>query len=196
MNGARRWEWLSREYPENVWATWQRVRRPGWSGVGMGDARAEGSGPVGFDFDCSLLAGGVVVEAAPRIKLRRSDKTTLDGVAVDVADDVGALVLAAEGAVVVTDLPELLSVAFELSGGLLLEGLEEERDEDRRRLVHEQVDVLGHDDIGVDTGLMTGTGLLQLLLDEGFRVGIGEEWETVETAEGDEVESFGLLISF
>jgi hypothetical protein len=35
-----------------------------------------------------------------------------------------------------------------------------------------------------------------LLLNEEFRVGIGEEWETVVTAEGDEVEGFGLLISF
>jgi hypothetical protein len=27
-------------------------------------------------------------------------------------------------------------------------------------LVHEQVDVLGHDDVGVDAGLMTGAGFL------------------------------------
>jgi hypothetical protein len=52
----------------------------------MDDARAEGSGPLGFDFDCALLAGGVVVEAAPPIKLRSSDEASLDRVAMDVTD--------------------------------------------------------------------------------------------------------------
>ncbi len=70
------------------------------------------------------------------------------------------------------------------------------RDDDRRWLVHEQVDVFRHNDIAVDAGPVTRTGTLQLLLDEGFGVRIGEEGKTAVTTEGDEVERFALLISF
>jgi hypothetical protein len=113
----------------------------------------------------------------------------------DVANDVRALVLAADVAIVVADLPELFAVAFEKPRCLLLEGLEELGYRGRRRLVHDQVEVFRHDDIGVDAGVMTRTGLLESLLDEGFGVWIGEEWKAAITTEGNEVERFGLLIS-
>ena len=56
--------------------------------------------------------------------------------------------------------------------------------------------MLGHYDVGVDAGLMTRTGFLELVLDDEFRFGIGEEWKAAVAAEGDEVKGFGLLISF
>jgi len=42
-------------------------------------------------------------------------------------------------------------------------------EQDGRRLVDEQVDVLGHEDVGVDAGLMTGTGLFE----DGLEGGLG-----------------------
>jgi len=68
--------------------------------------------------------------------------------------------------------------------------------EDVWGLVDEEVDVLGHEDVGIDSGLVTGSDLFEDLKAEVFGVGVGEVGETVETTEGDEVEGLGLLESF
>ena len=63
--------------------------------------------PLGLDFDCTTVAGGVMMEAAPRILLRRGDKAAFNGIAMDVANDAGSLVLTVDVAIVIPDLPEL-----------------------------------------------------------------------------------------
>lgn len=60
-------------------------------------------------------------------------------------------------------------------------------------LVDEEMDVFGHEDVGVDAGLMTGASLFEDGFERGFGFGLFEVGETVEAAEGDEVERFGLL---
>ncbi len=52
-------------------------------------------------------------------------------------------------------LPELLMLASQLARSDLLCGLEKLGHEDRWWLIDEQMDVLGHKDVGVDPRLMT-----------------------------------------
>ncbi len=58
------------------------------------------------------------------------------------------------------------------------------------------MDVLGHQDIGVDPRLMPRTSQFQYGLDGVLGAGRIEKRETVKATEGDEVESFGLLEPF
>jgi hypothetical protein len=95
-----------------------------------------------------------MVEAAPSIFTRRSNKSTLDGVAMDVSDHLGPGRLAADIRVKIARLPELASIASELARGDLLERLEELRHQNRERLVDEQTYVLRHQDVGVNPRLM------------------------------------------
>ena len=92
-------------------------------------------------------------------------------------------------------LPELLPGAFEPVGGRLFEGIEELVEGDVWGLVDEEVDVLGHEDVDVDAGLVAGTGLFEDSFDDRFGLR-GEVGEPVEATEGDEVEGLGLLESF
>ena len=59
----------------------------------------------------------------------------------------------------------------------------------------EEVDVLGHEDIGVEVEAVGLTGLFEDLFDEVFGFGGGEEREAVVAAEGDEVEVAGLVVA-
>ena len=68
--------------------------------------------PVGFDLDRARGAGGVVGEAAPGVVFGAGDEASLDRVAVDVADDLGAGFFAGDVAVEVAGLPELAAGAF------------------------------------------------------------------------------------
>ena len=70
-----------------------------------------------------------------------------------------------DSAVKVVLLPEPLSIALEFAGGSLHEGLQKLRHNDRRRLIHQQVDMLGHQDVGVDSSPMACPNLLQKGLD-------------------------------
>ena len=55
--------------------------------------------------------------------------------------------------------------------------------------------MLGHEDVGIDTGFVTEPGSFEDRLDYvlGFRA--GEVRETVVATEGDEVEGLGLLVT-
>ena len=101
-----------------------------------------------------------------------------------------------DSAVKVVLLPEPLSIALEFAGGSLHEGLEKLRHNDRRRLIHQQVDMLGHQDVGVDSSPMTCPNLLRNSFDRilGFRR--FKERETVTATEGDEVKGLGFLEPF
>ena len=68
------------------------------------------------------FAGSVVVEAGPGVVLGAGDEATGDRIAVDVLELLGELVRGEDVEVVVAGLPEVVSGAFELARGLLLEG--------------------------------------------------------------------------
>jgi hypothetical protein len=127
--------------------------------------------------------------------LRVCYETAFDRVAVNVLEHFGESFFAADVAVKVTVLPKLLAGTSELSRRRLFEGFEELSEQDVRGLVDEQMDVFGHEDVGIDTGLVAEPGPFEDGLDDvlGFRA--GEVRETVETAKGDEVEGLGLLVS-
>ena len=95
----------------------------------------------------------------------------------------------------VASLPELLTPALQLFGRFLLPGLQKLGDEDLQWLVHQEVDVFRHQDVGVDAGTVSGSGLLELLFDDGLGVWVGEEGQPAVTTEGDEVEGLSLLVS-
>jgi hypothetical protein len=91
---------------------------------------------------------------------------------VDVLEHFGESVFAADVAVEVPVLPELLAGPFELSGCRLFEGFEELGEEDVRRLVDEEMDVLRHEDVGIDTGFVAEPCLFEDYLDDLFRFGL------------------------
>ena len=69
-------------------------------------------------------------------------------------------------------MPELVAEALEGGVGGLLEGLDPLVEQDARGLVEEEVDVLGHEDVRVDVGVVTGSGLFE---EEFGEVGAGSE---------------------
>lgn len=111
----------------------------------------------------------------------------------NVTDDMGAGCPAIDVAVEVALLPEPRTIAAQCARGHLLERLEKLRQEDGGRFVDEQVNVLGHEDVSVDAGLMTGTGFFKYRFEDVFRFGFSQEREAVKATEGDEVERFRLL---
>jgi hypothetical protein len=64
------------------------------------------------------------------------------------------------------------------------------------RFIREEVDVLGHDDVGRDTEALLFAGLFEDYLNDVFG-GVGlKEGLTVVTTEGDEMEIPSLLVTF
>jgi hypothetical protein len=114
----------------------------------------------------------------------------------DVAYHFGASLFTMDIAVKVAFLPELLTLTSQLARGDLLYGFEKLGHEDRWRLVDEQMDVLGHQDVGVDSRVMSLTSQFQYGLNCVLGVRRIEKRETVKATEGDEAESFGLLKPF
>ena len=90
-------------------------------------------------------------------------------------------------------LPEVFAFAPEPTGGGLLEGLEELAEQNFRRLVDQQMHVLGHENVGIDAGAVALAGLFE----ESFRDVLchrcGKVGRPPETAEGDEMKGLGLL---
>jgi hypothetical protein len=114
----------------------------------------------------------------------------------NVAYHFGASIFTTDVAVVLAFLPELLALASQFARSDLLYGFEKLGNEDQWWLVDEQMDVLGHQDVGVDPRLMPCTSQFQY----GFNCVLGarrmEKRETVKATEGDEVESFCFLEPF
>jgi hypothetical protein len=127
--------------------------------------------PVGFYFDGASVAGDVMTEAAPRVVVGMGDQAALDGVSVGIPDYLGAG-FTADVSVPVAVLPELFAVAFELAGGGLFEDLDPLVERDLWGFVDEDVDVLGHEDVSVDAGIMPSTGALEDGLDDEFGFGV------------------------
>jgi hypothetical protein len=127
--------------------------------------------------------------------LRVCYETAFDRVAVNVLEHFGESFFAADVAVEVAVLPKLLAGTSKLSGRRLFEGFEELSEQDVLGLVDEQMDVLGHEDVGIDTGFMAEPGPFEDGLDDVLGLRAGEVGETVEATEGNEVERLGLLVS-
>ena len=125
-------------------------------------------GPVGFDFDGAGVAGGVVVEAAPSVVFGFGDEAAGNGVAVDVADFLYKFPCGEDVEVVVAGLPEVLAGAFEEFRGFSFDDAERRGESVVRWLAEEEVDVLGHEDVGVEGEVMGSASLLDDLFEEGF----------------------------
>lgn len=94
------------------------------------DARASGAlatlpSPVGFYFDGALFAFEPVAVAGPWPVFRTLDEASGDWVPVHVAELFGELGLREDIEVVVVQLPETRSLAFEVLGGFGLERAED-----------------------------------------------------------------------
>ena len=111
----------------------------------------------------------------------------------NVADHFGASIFPTDIAVKVAFLPELLVLTSEFARSDLLHGFEKLGNEDRWWLVDEQMDVLGHQDVGVDPRLMSRTSQFQYGLNCVLGAWGIEKRETVKATERDEVESFCSL---
>jgi len=96
------------------------------------------------------FTGGVVVEAAPAVVFGVGDESAVYGVAVDVADLLYELARCEGVEVVVTGLPELFAGAFEEFGGFAFDDSEEGGEGVGFWFAGEEVNVLGHEDVGVD----------------------------------------------
>jgi hypothetical protein len=93
-------------------------------------------------------------------------------------------------------LPELLMLASQFARSDLLYGFEKLGHENRWWLVDEYMDVLGHQDVGVNPRLMSCTSQFQYGLNSVFGVWRIEKGETVKATESNEVESFCFLEPF
>ena len=114
----------------------------------------------------------------------------------NVADHLGSSGLPADVAVIIALLPELFALASQFARGGLLEDFEKLGNEDRWWLVHEQMDVFGHQNVCVDPCLMPGPRPFQHGLDRLPRSERFKQRQTVKATEGDEVKSFRLLKPF
>jgi len=101
--------------------------------------------------------------------------------------------LATDARIEVTGLPELVPIPSQLAGTPLLYNLHELRQQNPGRLVDEQVDVLGHKHVRINSRFVTCPGLFQDCLDHGLGLRNFKERKAVEATERDEVESFRFL---
>ncbi len=111
----------------------------------------------------------------------------------DISDDFGPGCFAMDVRIKITVLPELRAIASQFARSDLFERLQKLSQQNLRRLVDQQVDMLRHQDISVHPGLVTRAGLLQ----NGFEGFLGffhfKKRKTAVATEGDEVKCFGFL---
>jgi len=132
-------------------------------------------------------------EAGPGPLLRLRDQTTLDRIAMDIADHRRTGPLSVDIAVVVAVLPELLARPSQPARSHLLDDLEKLRQQNSRRLIDEQVNMFRHQNVGVNPRLMPRTRLFQHRLERLAGGGRFKERETMKTTEGDEVQRPRIL---
>ena len=153
-------------------------------------------GPLRFDLDHAKLTGGVVPKARPRPVFRFLHESALDRIAMDVADHFGAGFLSVDIPVVVALLPELLARSSQLARSHLLDGLQQLRKQNPRRLIDEQMDMLGHENVGINSRQMPCARLFQHCLDRLLRSRRFQQREPVKTTERNEMQRFRCLESF
>jgi hypothetical protein len=173
--------------------------REGWGTQSICGLERGGSAavrPIGFDFDSGGRAGSVVVEAAPAVVLGFGDQASGYRIAMDVADFFYKFASGEDIEIVVAGLPEVVAFAFEEFGGFPLEDPDGGGEDAVFGFAEEKVDVLGHDDVGVEGEIVRAAGLFDDLFENVFGFGGFEVGETVVTTECDEVELAGILAAF
>ena len=160
--------------------------------VNLGSA----GGSFGFDFYWAGFADGVVVEAAPAVVFGAFDQAAGYWVAVDVADFFHEFVGGEDVEVVVTGLPEVFAGAFEEFGGLSLDDSQGGGEGAVWGFGDEEVDVLRHEDVGVEGEAVGEAGLFDDLFEDVFGFGRFQVRAAVVTTEGDEVELACVLAAF
>ena len=143
-------------------------------------------GPFGCDFYWAGFAGGVVVEAAPAVVFGFSDEASGDWVAVDVLDFLFKLSGGEDVEVVIARLPEVVAGAFEEFRGFSFH--DSEGGGEVFWFAEEEVDVFGHEDVGVEEEVVGAAGPFDDLFEDFFGFGGVEVGEAVVATEGDEVE--------
>src|SRR6185312_6459758 len=174
----------------NVGAHSSRHYRDGWGCFPLAPVPR----PLGFDLNSALLAREVMAKAAPGPVLGLFDETSLDGVAVQVAQLLHMFLLGKDVEVVVSGLPELGPFAFEYFRCLALEDAECGGERLDFWLGEQQVDVLGHEDIAEEKELVTLSKLLECFLEDDAGAVVVQVGKTAVATEGDEVVvAFGLI---
>jgi hypothetical protein len=143
-------------------------------------------GPVGFDFDGGGFAGGVVVEAAPTVVFGFVDEASGDRITVDVLDLLFEFSCGEDVEVVVARLPEVAVGSFEEFGGLAFD--DSEGGGEVFWFAEEEMEVFGHQDVGVEEEVVGAAGAFDCLFEDFFGFGGVEVGKAVVTTEGDEVE--------
>jgi len=143
---------------------------------------------MGFDFYGAGFASGVVVEAAPAVVFGFGDEASGDGVAVDVSDFLFEFSGGEDVEVVVAGLPEVAVRSFEEFGGLAFDDSEGGGEGVGFGFAEEEVEVFGHQDVGVEEEVVGAACAFDDLFEDFFGFGGVEVGKAVVTTEGDEVE--------
>ena len=104
------------------------------------------------------FAGEIVAEAAPWPVFGVFDETSVDRVAMKVAELFDVLPVGEDVEVVVAGLPEVLAVALETFGSFAFEYTHGVAQELELGFGHQQVDVFGHDDVAEEIEAMSEAG--------------------------------------
>jgi hypothetical protein len=155
----------------------------------MGHPVLCGDGGVrGLDGEVAGLAGGVGEETAPGPVFGLCYEFSCDRVAMHVLQLFYSLGFGEDVEVVVARLPEVFAGAAEELGGFTLEDSEGGGYCSCPWFRHQQVDVLGHEDVTQDGEAVTGGEGLEHVLQNLFGFWGVEVGEAAVTAKGDEVE--------
>jgi hypothetical protein len=145
-------------------------------------------GPFGFDLYEVGFAGGVVVEAAPAVVFGFGDESSGDWVAVDVLDFLFEFSCGEDVEVVIAGLPEVVAGAFEEFGGLAFDDSEGGGEGVGFGFTEEEMEVFGHQDVGVEEEVVGAAGAFDCLFEDFFGFWGVEVGKAVVATEGDEVE--------
>jgi hypothetical protein len=129
-----------------------------------------------------------MVEAAPAVVFGFGDEASGDWVAVDVLDLLFEFAGGEDVEVVVAGLPEVVAGAFEEFGGFAFDDSEGGGEGVGFGFAEEEVEVFGHQDVGVKEEVVGAAGSFDYLFKDFFGFGGVEVGEAVVTTEGDEVE--------
>ena len=155
---------------------------------------ASASGPLRLNLDCSRFAGRVVTKAAPRPVLRFRYESALHRIAMKIAQLLSELAFTPDIEVVVTLLPEwLLGSQGEPTCHPLLQGFQCLCECAALGFIHQQMNMLRHDDVSVNAEPVGSTDPFQRRDKDcaGFRR--CELWLPVVAAESEEMILAGLL---
>jgi hypothetical protein len=150
--------------------------------------------PLRLDFDRAFHSRSIVTETTPQPILRTLDQVSLDQVTVHVSQFLDSLVLAPNVEIIVPREPEGAALGrMKQVRRILLEHLQRSRERAAFRFAEQQVNVFGHDHIAGDKKSVPLADSLEGLLEDIAGVRVRQQRLAIMTAEGYEVQTFGLL---